>query len=1342
MSNARQMQAPQVDRPDSPSPPRVLTLGGFTLVSSSVHWSSPLLGPGKPLALLLYLHSSPSRSSSREHLTDLLWADLDPVAARHALRQTLWYLRQRLGAESIRTDNGDVVLDLDVTCDRDDFVRAVAEGRAEEAVGIYQGHFLPDFAVPGGLEFEHWTDAERTRLRLMFLRTAETVVRDRLSTGHAREACELARRMRDGNVHSEASWRLYLETLVASHDTLSALAEAERMLTVMRQDGRAPEPATRALLRVVQQEPEPAAAPAAGLVAELVGRERQFAAIVESWEAVRTGRAAQVHVSAPAGLGKTRLLLDAQARLSAAGARCVYVRANPGERTVPYALAAELAAMLSDLSGAKGISPASAGALVALNPAVSSAYRQPADSATGEEAARHRALAIAELVRVLAEEAAIALLVDDLHWADAASRQLLDTVFGKLSVERVLVVTAARPVPGTNAPPRALRVDLPPLTLDQVAALLASLGTLTGDVAPDLPALLLEASDGSPLLALESLQAALDAGLLVLDGECWQSPTPKALAERLTRGSALRDRVAGLDRGDRWLLLLLATGGLPIATEALASAAGRTSEAVGAELLELERRGLVQRAPDGWEPAHDAIADATTAGASADAHRTASAALGRALVIDAEAPPQLVARAAQLLVRSDGDALTDLFRRWVRTRRRMGDRRRPASLATDLLGADARERVHALARSLPLHVRLGVDTPGRVAAVAIPVLVIGVAAQMVLARPRTPPPDAVIVAVSNAPASQGTWRAELRRDAWDPRFDVDLHRARHTLASALREARAGSAIAPALDGESWIVEHVFTDSGGMDLVQVFTDGRASRRLTSARGDDGAASAASWAPDGSAVAFTTARWSALSHYDVAILELESGAVRQLTATDAADAHPSWSPDGSRIAFSRKFFDGSPPRACVLSVDATDLRCHEVPFHQAPYLLGWLDARRILLQWDSSGVTLWDVMDAGSGERDRLARSRGARGYLSPDGGWMLVRGMVEGNPELQWYVFPVDRPTAIRTVTGDFPTDASLLWSPSPAPPSFLSRLVIEPPAEPIPLKAPYALPVRGVTDAGDPLPVHFLTWESGDTSVATVDSAGVVFPRRDGRVLVVASAGGWRADTTSLTIVAGKGVPVASESWSTGLETSWVPWGTPLPVVERLSEGRSVLMTRGDSTYDSGVYSRFSVPATAGIGVEAAVSGTLSALQWQRHSFELAASLDNRWLAAWDHRTGGLDLPTASPFHRCWVSYPAAEGIAGRERVSFGCGQLGLSALVPSALDDGNWHLLRAQLLPDGRLGVAVDGIPLGITTAVARLDRPYTIIISGQSHRARMLVGDMAIWTGVRDDIDWRYAP
>jgi DNA-binding SARP family transcriptional activator len=80
------------------------------------------LGPGKPLALLVYLAAAPGRRSSREHLVDLLWSDRPADEARHVLRQVTWQLRRRLGDRILATVGEELVLTDDVQSDRADFL--------------------------------------------------------------------------------------------------------------------------------------------------------------------------------------------------------------------------------------------------------------------------------------------------------------------------------------------------------------------------------------------------------------------------------------------------------------------------------------------------------------------------------------------------------------------------------------------------------------------------------------------------------------------------------------------------------------------------------------------------------------------------------------------------------------------------------------------------------------------------------------------------------------------------------------------------------------------------------------------------------------------------------------------------------------------------------------------------------------------------------------------------------------------------------------------------------------------------------------------------------------------
>jgi len=185
------------------------TLSGARLTTDS---GTELLGPGKPLAFLIYLACSPRQTASREHLIDLLWSDLPAEKARHALRQTLWYLRQLL-PEGLRVSGSDVLLVTPLRLDRDEFLREAAADHLERAVTIYQHEFLNAFAVPGGLEFEHWAEIERQQLSAVFLRVVEQLCRRYLDAGRFAEAIALARRARDAAPASERTWRLLLEAL-------------------------------------------------------------------------------------------------------------------------------------------------------------------------------------------------------------------------------------------------------------------------------------------------------------------------------------------------------------------------------------------------------------------------------------------------------------------------------------------------------------------------------------------------------------------------------------------------------------------------------------------------------------------------------------------------------------------------------------------------------------------------------------------------------------------------------------------------------------------------------------------------------------------------------------------------------------------------------------------------------------------------------------------------------------------------------------------------------------------------------------------------------------------------
>ncbi|HEX9166420.1 MAG TPA: AAA family ATPase, partial [Gemmatimonadales bacterium] len=337
---------------------RLRTLGTFQLDGPGPEGiPTRVLAPGKPLALLTYLALAPDHRASRDFLQELLWGGSSPDQGRHTLRQTLFGLRQRLGEDAVRSDGDVVVLDLPLQCDVEEFQAALAAGEPGAAIQRYAGHFVPAFAAPGSAGFEQWADLVRERLRREWGVAAAAVARSHLDSGNARAAEHLARRLVDDAPASEAAGRLLLECLLAAGDRMRALLEAEALEARLRHEGAAPSRETARLLERVRQAPAAPDAPpqSAQLRTELIGREQPFAAILRAWEQARAGAGRAIHLRGGAGLGKTRLVEDVEARLQSTGISVVRLRARSADRDIPWALAAAMAGRLAALPGARGI---------------------------------------------------------------------------------------------------------------------------------------------------------------------------------------------------------------------------------------------------------------------------------------------------------------------------------------------------------------------------------------------------------------------------------------------------------------------------------------------------------------------------------------------------------------------------------------------------------------------------------------------------------------------------------------------------------------------------------------------------------------------------------------------------------------------------------------------------------------------------------------------------------------------------------------------------------------------------------------------------------------------------
>ena len=151
---------------------RVYLLGRFEVKSGDRVIIDQSWPRRKAKALFKHLALNHGGWLHREQLFDTLWPELEPAAANHNFRQTLYYLRQAfeehgLVAPVVTADHSTVGLAPDTWVDVDAFREAHQAARQtrtdpgpyEQALELYSGDLLPEDI------YEDWTQLQRDELR-------------------------------------------------------------------------------------------------------------------------------------------------------------------------------------------------------------------------------------------------------------------------------------------------------------------------------------------------------------------------------------------------------------------------------------------------------------------------------------------------------------------------------------------------------------------------------------------------------------------------------------------------------------------------------------------------------------------------------------------------------------------------------------------------------------------------------------------------------------------------------------------------------------------------------------------------------------------------------------------------------------------------------------------------------------------------------------------------------------------------------------------------------------------------------------------------------------------------
>jgi DNA-binding CsgD family transcriptional regulator len=210
----------------------------------------------------------------------------------------------------------------------------------------------------------------------------------------------------------------------------------------------------------------------------LQGRIAELEAFAGALDAVAQGEPRLLTVRGEAGIGKTRLLAELHAQATAQRFAVVEGRATELEQDLP--LVPIVDALESQLPAPDVLSllgPQRLGLLAEVLPGLAATT---APAASAERWRLHRALG--ELLALVADDRPVLLLIDDVHWADPATLELLEHLIRRPPTPSLLVALGARPGPAAerllvaqraSAAVGLVALDLRPLDRDDAEALLA-----------------------------------------------------------------------------------------------------------------------------------------------------------------------------------------------------------------------------------------------------------------------------------------------------------------------------------------------------------------------------------------------------------------------------------------------------------------------------------------------------------------------------------------------------------------------------------------------------------------------------------------------------------------------------------------------------------------------------------------------------------------------------------------------------------------------------------------------------------------------------------------------------
>ena len=268
----------------------------------------------------------------------------------------------------------------------------------------------------------------------------------------------------------------------------------------------------------------------------LAGRAAETAALGEAFKAAEAGDSRITFLAGEPGIGKTRLAAELATHAHSRGAVVLYGRADE-ELTVPYQPWVEAMTHLLEHAPTELVEEALRLHGPELATLVPSLRRRNPDLATPHstdpETERYLLLqAVTATISMLAADAPVLVVLDDLHWAGKPTLTMLRHLFTNVDAAKVMIVCTYRDsdletghplidtVAALRREPGVEQLSVRGLDdLEMIALVEASAGHDLDDRATEMAVLLRRESAGNPFFAHEILRNLVESGDLVLGAD-------------------------------------------------------------------------------------------------------------------------------------------------------------------------------------------------------------------------------------------------------------------------------------------------------------------------------------------------------------------------------------------------------------------------------------------------------------------------------------------------------------------------------------------------------------------------------------------------------------------------------------------------------------------------------------------------------------------------------------------------------------------------------------------------------------------------------------------------------